>query len=229
MPFVFVPRRKDRLDKTARLLKKRGFTPITFPLVKVTPQKIQLPLGVEGIVVTSSAALKTLPNTDLPLYCVGESTAEHATESGFDVAYVGSGNGADLAEYLAETLPPQHLAHPTAKDVEKGWYTPLEKLGFTITPLQAYSKTYKDAFSTEVVCCLSENKVSYTLVFSVQAARQLQTLCQHHHLPVETLGTVVAISDKVAAQFNNKDNIMVAPHPQLQEMLNVLEQTTQQN
>lgn len=226
---VFIPRRDDRLQSSVRHVQKRGFKTLGFPLLVTTPKQVQIPITTKGIILTSSAALKALPLTNLPLYCVGEATAQAAQKAGFHVAYAGAGNGAELADFLTKILLPQPLLHPTTKDAEIKWYTTLKTKGFSIISATAYEKKYADHFNAEVVCCLTENKVSFTLVFSAQAARHLKHLCQAHHLSEKTLGTVIAISEHAAAPFRELNNVQVAQHPNLQEMLNVLEQTTQQN
>ena len=230
MTFVFIPRRQDKLAHTAQKVKALGFTPLTMPLLHMSPLKITIPEKVTGVVVTSSAALEALPPTTLPLYCVGGATATTAQKRGFYVAHIGQSDATTLATWIEHTLTPQTLLHPTTYDAESDWYTLLRAKGFEIQAVQAYQKAYAQELPDEVVCCLTENKVSFTLVFSVQSARQLLKLCQTHKIALKTLGTVVAISDKVAAVFEEKHpqqlNVRVAKHPQQQEMLNVLEQTT---
>lgn len=227
-PLVFIPRRADKLAHTTDLVAQKGFAALPFPLIDYTPLPVVIEGEVQAIVLTSSAVLRSLPQTSLPVYCVGAQTAHEATERGFNVAHIGKGNAAALGQWLAENIDPQVLWHPTTADVENGWYAPLQARGFEIQAVHAYEKAYAKELPAEVVCCLTENKVSFTLVFSVQSARQLLELCQTHKISEKAMGTVIAISEKVAAQFNNKQlNVRVAKHPQLQEMLNVLEQTTQ--
>ena len=230
-PVVFIPRRADKLARTAKLVAERGFEPLPFPLIDYTPLPVKVS-DVDGIVVTSSAALRSLPQTKLPLYCVGQATADEAQKLGFNVALTGQGNAAELAEILALELQPQTpthtLLHPTSADVENTWYAALTSKGFNIKAAMAYEKAYPQELPAEVVCCLTENKVSFTLVFSARSAQALLKLCKAHQLAETTLGEVIAISDKVAAEFNKNNKqlkVRVAKHPQLQEMLNVLEQT----
>jgi len=223
---VFIPRRTDRLHTTVSQLQKRGFKTLAFPLATVKPTGVKIPAAAAAVLLTSSAAVPALPATPLPFYCVGQATAEAAQKAGFRVAYAGTGNGTALAEYVAQNLSPCPLFHPTTEQAAIDWYHTLQTQGFTIIPAPAYEKSYADHFNDEVVCCLAENKVSFTLVFSAGAARHIKTLCQSHHLSEKTLGTVIAISEKAAVPFRNINHIRVAQHPNLQEMLNVLEQTT---
>ena len=224
---VLIPRRLDKLSATSARVAALGYESVPFALLDFEALPCQMPADVQAIVVTSSAALEAMPRSELPVYCVGEQTAREAQEYGFNIQHIGSGNAADLAEWIGLNLPPQHLYHPTAEGSESQWYQGLQTLGFQITPAHVYKKSFATELPTEVVCCLTENKVSFTLVFSAKSAQVLKDLCQKYNLPLSTLGTIVAISNKVAEQFAEQHTIMVAKQPNLQEMLNVLEQTTQ--
>ena len=226
MHLVFVPRRVDKLEHTCALLASSGYETLRFPLISFKSMPYKIPRAVEGIVVTSSGALESMPKTRVPLYCVGQSTALEAIKHGFNVRYTGKGNAKALAEWLLQNEEPQYLLHPTTDDAEQGWYSLLEDAGFTITPILAYKKTYTPELPADVVCCLTENKVSFTLVFSAKSAEALTKLYQQHDVPLQALGTVVTISDKVAKCFPASVNTRVAKAPNLQEMIHVLEQAS---
>lgn len=107
MQQVILTRNADDGEKTATILRVRGFDPILAPLFEIVPIPTSLPEGTfEAVIATSRHALRLLSAADqarlntTPLYCVGAATADTAHQLGFATVITGSGTAAGLAEQI---------------------------------------------------------------------------------------------------------------------------------
>ena len=101
---VLVTRPEPDAAYEAELIAARGHQPVLAPLLEIEFCKAALPLaGAYGLIVTSRNALGALaahPDRatalKLPLYAVGEATAEAASELGFAEVVAGPGTAEGL-------------------------------------------------------------------------------------------------------------------------------------
>lgn len=107
MQQVILTRNAEDGEKTATILRARGFDPILAPLFDIVPIPTSLPEGTfDAVIATSRHALRLLSAADLaklnttPLYCVGAATADTAQQLGFATVITGSGTAAGLAEQI---------------------------------------------------------------------------------------------------------------------------------
>ena len=112
---VLVTRPEPDAAYEAELIAARGHQPVLAPLLEIEFCKAALPLaGAHGLIVTSRNALRALaahPDrataSKLPLYAVGEATAEAASELGFAEVVAGPGTAAALARLIAREVAPE--------------------------------------------------------------------------------------------------------------------------
>ena len=112
---VIITRPEPDAASEAELIAARGHQPVLAPLLEIEFFNAALPLaGAQGLIVTSRNALRALaahPDraaaSKLPLYAVGEATAEAASELGFAEVTAGPGTAAELARLIAREIAPE--------------------------------------------------------------------------------------------------------------------------
>lgn len=225
---VLIARRADKLPQTCGAFEARGFSCVPLPILTVTPLDVIIPPAAKGIILTSSAAVAAARGCGLPCYTVGKKTAAAARGAGLEVIYSGGSDAAALAEWLKENIAPTTLCHITTKQANNKWYTILRQADFNILPLEGYTTTYMKNLPDEVVCCLTENRVSSLVVFSVKSAQKTLELLKKNGFDPRQLDVAAAISPKVAEALAvcgvSKSRIRVAKAPLSEELINVLEQ-----
>jgi len=90
MPGVTAPRRDGVLvtrpdsggTATATRIEALGWRPVLAPFLRVVRLESRIPLGAQAVLVASANALPSLPVTGLPLFAVGDATAEAARRLG---------------------------------------------------------------------------------------------------------------------------------------------------
>lgn len=228
-PVIIVARRQDKLPETLAALKDANLPVVGLPVSRTTPLKTDIPPATHGLVLTSSAAVPAVRESDLPCYCVGPKTARAAEKAGLQVLYTGSRGGRTLAREMAEKFPPQSLCHVTTEEAGTAWYTILTEAGFSLKTRYGYETTYLDTLPHEVVCCFRENRVSSLMVFSSRGAEKTCELIKKACFAAKDVPHLYAISDAVARALADRGipgaNIEVADTPTSEEIIHVLEQS----
>ena len=226
---ILVVRRQDKLPQTLSALKAHHLPVVGLPIMATAPCKINIPSGIKGLILTSSAAIPAAKGSDLPCYCVGPKTAKEAKKAGLKVIYIGTKGGDELAHDIAQKFPPQHVCHLTTEQAEIEWYTILKNAGFSIKTLYAYKTTDLTELPHEVVCCFKENRVSSIMFFSSRGAERTYELLKTAGFDINTVPNFIAISQQVAQTLADKgapfSQIQVAAAPTSEDIINVLEQS----
>ncbi|TCM55115.1 uroporphyrinogen-III synthase [Rhizobium sp. PP-F2F-G48] len=106
---VLVTRPETTADRTLRRLALAGHDTLLLPLSEAEHLPIRAgPLSASAVVATSAEAFRALRHSpealpslvSLPVYCVGDATAEAALDLGFSQVRVGPGDAAGLAELI---------------------------------------------------------------------------------------------------------------------------------
>ena len=116
MKKLFVLRPEPGASATADKARAMGLEPVVTPLFAIHPVKwiAPDPASFDGLLLTSANAVRhggepLAAMQALPVYAIGEATAEAAREAGFKVRKVGAGNADDLLGQLPARL---RLLHP---------------------------------------------------------------------------------------------------------------------
>lgn len=153
----------------AEAIETLGFTPLHFPLLTIKSLDVPLPdlSRYKSIIFTSINGLnefsKILDERTLPVYAVGEQTAQAAREAGFTVAGVGAVGAADLAKILPpEGRPYLHISGvDVAEEIKVG--------GLKIDRLPIYKAEKIKTLSDECIALIESKKVAAILFFSTRA------------------------------------------------------------
>jgi uroporphyrinogen-III synthase len=125
MTRVLVLRPEPGASATLRRARERGLDAVAIPLFEIEPVAWQAPqpFGFDGLLLTSANAVRSGGEQlqklrGLPVYAVGEATAEAARQGGFDIASTGD---ADIRRLLDSIDPDLKLLHLAGEDrVERG-------------------------------------------------------------------------------------------------------------
>ena len=109
---VVVTRPRVDAERTATVLRACGHEVLMAPLMHIEPIAANLDGEWSGIIVTSTNAASAIRDnsarnalTKLPLFAVGQRTAETARESGFENILSAGGDARDLVQLIATSRP----------------------------------------------------------------------------------------------------------------------------
>jgi uroporphyrinogen-III synthase len=142
---VWVARPEPGATRTGAALAARGHTALVAPVLVVRPTGDAPPAGpFDALLLTSAQAVPAVRDVPalrhLPVFAVGERTADAASRAGLGPVQVGPGDAGGLANLVAETLAPEarllHAAGATRKDEPAAT---LLAAGFRVTRFVAYA------------------------------------------------------------------------------------------
>jgi uroporphyrinogen-III synthase len=114
-PRILVTRSEPGASETAARLRAAGFEPVNEPLFAIAPIDVEVP-AFDALAFTSANGVRRFamlsPRRDVPVFCVGDRTAQEACTMGF--AIVSSANaevGALTALVQRNLLPGAHILH----------------------------------------------------------------------------------------------------------------------
>jgi uroporphyrinogen-III synthase len=142
---VLVTRPEPGASATAQRLQAMGFAPFLAPLLTIQPLAAGLPSAheVRAILVASQHAVPPLPASHrlLPLFAVGDATAETARRHGFGTVLSAEGDAVALARLVARSLAPQGLPLLLASGLRQGHYLArlLAESGFAVERREVYA------------------------------------------------------------------------------------------
>jgi len=146
---LVVTRPLDDAKRQAAKLTALGHEPVIHPLLEIVyPPLTPLALGgVQALIATSRNALRGLSRNGsfdaskrLPIYCVGEHTADFARRLGFSQIVSGKGTAMDLAPLIIRAVKPASgaLLYLTGETLAFDLETPLIAAGFAVPRLIVY-------------------------------------------------------------------------------------------
>ena len=165
-----------------------GFAPQVAPLFKVDPSTDELPPaeGLRAILVASQHAVPPLPQSylGLPLFAVGDATAEVARRHGFLHVSSASGNAEALAALVVRSLAPG--GPPVLLAAGRGQGRHLAELlvttGFAVDRREVYAARPVDVLPEVARAMIGSNRAGWVLLFSRETALCLSRLTQETDL-----------------------------------------------
>lgn len=178
---------------------------------------VTIPAKATGMMLTSRAALSSLPATTLPIHCVGPSTAKACQEAGFTTGIVGKGSLRSLADKLIKNGVTGVLFHPHGEVVNQQHYPLLEQAGLKVMPKCAYRVRKSKKLSIKPLGQQGADRLPLWCVFSVAAALHLDKLLSQSGLQGKR--HAVVLTPQVAAALSHWDKVLVSQNPQLESLL----------
>jgi len=177
----------DASDSAARL-EALGITAVTAPLLVSEPLPVDLPdpAGFAAIAVTSANALRVLDECgaieryrNVPLYAVGDRTADLAEELGFVMVTSAGGALSDLVELLAHARIVRPILYPAARDRSADLARSLAPFGKTVETLPIYAMNAVPALDPHIADVLESGRVDAALFYSRRTAEAFVRLTEN--------------------------------------------------
>jgi len=171
---VLVTRPLDDSLETAARLKTMGHESIIEPLLEIRFHDggaISLN-GVQAILATSANGIRALirrtPRRDVPVFAVGQQSAEEARAAGFADVRSAEGGSSALATAAAGWAEPKKgaLLHTSGFDVAGDLAGTLEASGFIVRRETLYEAVAVDALPEAAAAALRDGTVDAVLLFS---------------------------------------------------------------
>lgn len=205
-PLVIV-RPEPGASATATAAERAGLRPIVMPLFRIEPVEWRRPgrSGLDGLLLTSANAVRFGGDKlgrlrDLPAYCVGESTAAVARDTGFSIAAVGTGGIDALLEQLPRGLRLLHLCGTDRREPD----APKQ----TISAVPVYKAAELPRSSS-----LSQMAGAVVAVHSPRSAARLAAVADDAGLRRETVAIVAISGEAAAAAGDGWESVLAAEVP----------------
>lgn len=147
MPVLLVTRPEPDATDTAHQLEALGLDTIRAPMLVMKPLETALPAAGElgALVLTSANAIRALEARgqldaylDLPVFTVGDRTAEAASEAGFARVESAAGTVDDLAALLTRAAPDGPVLYPAAYHLSADLAGELAPHGIDVRTVRIY-------------------------------------------------------------------------------------------
>lgn len=165
--------------------------------------------GANGIIFTSVNGVQSaLTSTDLPAYCVGQTTAEAAISAGFQVMTIAQ-NAEDLIAALLEHRPKGPLLHLSGTHTRGQIAERLSAAGILTRRVETYDQVLRP-LSPEAIIHLKGERAVILPLYSPRTARQFMG-----ELTGPAPIICLAISQAVAAEVTESafHRLIVVPSP----------------
>lgn len=173
---VLVTRPPDQAAATAQALAGMGHRAIIDPVMEIralTPRHLELG-GVGALAVTSANAVHALTGLPaLPVFAVGEATADAVAEATGRRPETARGDGGDLARLIAATRSPAAGAvlHLAGAETSQGLARELAAAGFAYRRTVVYEAVPRLELEGEALAALRAGTVEAVLLYSPRSAR----------------------------------------------------------
>jgi len=205
-PVVLITRPEPGASELAAALAEEGWAPVVSPVLR--PRGVAWDGGAgaaAALAFTSAAAARAAPEDPalraLPVWAVGEATAEAARAAGFAEVRAGPSDAAALAREIAAALPPgSEVLHLRGRHGTAGFAEALAAAGLRIREGMVYEMRAAEALDEAAARALAAGAVRAAPVYSPRSARVLGRLAA----PFDLSGvTAVAISEATAAPLRD--------------------------
>jgi uroporphyrinogen-III synthase len=175
---VLITRPQEDAAPLAAELAARGHEAVVAPLLTVEPRRdAEIDLaGVQALAFTSANGARVFAALsdarDLPVFAVGQSTAEAARAAGFARVESAAGDVAALTTLIAERLGPAAGAvfHGAASHLAGDLGGRLEEKGFTVRRAVLYEAVAAEALAPDLREDLAAGRIDAVLIFSPRTA-----------------------------------------------------------
>ncbi len=207
---ILITRPIDDAKPLAEALRAAGHEVFLEPLIAIVPLAEAIPdlADIQALLFTSANGVRIFAakseRRDLPVFCVGDGSAEAARREGFAEVKSAAGDVAALADLVIASLDPQSgpLFHGAGTDLAGDLAGRLERAGFSLRRQALYRAPLAERLSPETLENLAQGAIDAALFFSPRTARHFTTLWREAGSPalrgIEALGLSPAILREIA-------------------------------
>lgn len=220
---VLVTRPEPAASQTAVRLTEAGFKPVSLPLTRTVALPFSLPeMRFDALTVTSANAFRHLGSEmlqaclDLPLFAVGEGTADAARRAGFLDVTEGGGDAVRLAETIRHALPQDARLLYLAGHVRQPIFEErIKEAGLDMIVREVYDIEMIDYEALQIAHSLGGAVFAAVLLYSGVAAERLIDAMGLITPPFDEQTRFLCISGRVAEKLPAKWRLkaLVADHP----------------
>ena len=183
---ALITRPRENAGAIARALSERDIEPIQEPLLEIRATDhgpIDLD-GVQAVLLTSAFGARefaaSTEGRDLPIFAVGDATADAARNAGFDKVESARGDAEALAMLVMEKLKPADgaLLHAGGRTIAGDLAGQLGEAGYEVRRVELYSALPAPALSIETIEALKAGGLDLVLFFSPRTAGTFVRLVQ---------------------------------------------------
>lgn len=183
---VLITRPRDDAEPLAEALRAQGVDTLIAPLLAIRPiADATLDLaGVQALLSTSANGVRAFARMsaarDLPVFAVGDATAEAARAAGFARVESASGAVDDLASLVRTRLEPARgaLLHAAGADVAGDLAAALAGAGFDVRRVALYRAVKARRLPAAAARALAEGALDAVLFFSPRSAATFVSLAR---------------------------------------------------
>ncbi len=176
---ALVTRPRREAEALAQRLREKGLEVTIEPMLEIVELRRSKPLdfsGVQACLVTSASGARALAEAgcarEVPVYAVGEASADAAREAGFASVDCAGGDSAALVRRAAERLDPAAgaLLHASGVEVSGDLAGALRARGFKVRREVLYRARAAKALSPGLRSALEDGAIDLALFFSPRSA-----------------------------------------------------------
>lgn len=229
---VLITRPRDDALALRADLEALGYSTIVEPLLTI--ERIDQPLpsldDVQAIALTSAHAASALDAKveNLPIYTVGEATAEAARSAGCKNVHSADGNALDLAGLIMKACLPDAgvILHLAGEVVRAGLAETLTEHDFDVQRHATYRAVPCPRLSDELIASWSRHEIDAVLLFSPRTSAIMVRLLKKHGLESHVDSTAaICLSEETAMPCRALTwrTICPAAQPNQQALIRALE------
>ncbi|CAN5544218.1 uroporphyrinogen-III synthase [soil metagenome] len=238
---ILVTRPQPDNDSTARALRARGHEVLPAPMLRfeAMPFRDDADAHYGAVIVTSANALRAIAGEpvaatlrQLPLFAVGERTAEAAREAGFDNVISADGDAGALRELVADAVQSkllkktQTLLYLAGADLARDLAGELGERGFSVVTQTTYRMAPVTKLPDEIGAAFAAGSVAAVLHYSRRSARAFVDAVRAAGVEISALAIPqCCLSDQVASVMRDAGatRVMAAPMPHENALFAVLD------
>jgi len=175
---ILVTRPETEIARFAAQLRAHGIDAVPAPLLRIEPAAMlpAAPAGAQALVFTSANGVRAHAALDsgreLPVFTVGEATAEAARAAGYRAVTSADGDWRALAALLADKLDPARgpLLHPAGENRAGDLAAAMAARGFELAPITVYRAVPAAALPEAARAALAADEVDGVALFSPRSA-----------------------------------------------------------
>lgn len=205
-PLALVTRPRNEATLLAAQLAERGIAAVIEPMIEIMVRDAALPDlgGVQAVLLTSANGARALARAsdarDLPVFAVGDATAQAARDAGFAAVESAGGDVQDLARLVKRRLRPGagRLLHVAGSEVAGDLAGALGMGGFAVERAVLYEARAAAVLNPGTARLVADGELGLALFFSPRSAAIFVRLAEAANI-ADGLAATTAVSISAAA------------------------------